>query len=260
VIAPAAPSSHRARVVIAPALVILALLVAWELVVRAGLVNALLLPAPTDVAASLWDDRGLLAPALATTTWEVLIGLAAALALGAGLAVAMHLAPLLDHALRPLVIGSQAVPLPVIAPLIVLIGGFGLAPKVVIIALICFFPVTINVADGLRSSDADARKLLRSLDASRWQRLRLLEAPSALPSAFTGAKVAAAVAVIGAVFAEWSGSDSGLGHLLLTANGQLASARAFAATVLLFAEAIVLYAAFAALERRVVSWIPRANA
>ena len=87
-----------------------------------------------------------------------------------------------------------------------------------IVALVCFFPVTINVYDGLRDTDPDARKLLRALDATPWQTLRLLEAPSALPAAFTGAKVAAAVAVIGAVFGEWSGSDSGLGHLLVNAN------------------------------------------
>ena len=131
-----------------------------------------------------------------------------------------------------------------IAPLIVFALGFGFAPKVLIVALICFFPIVINVADGLRESDPDARKLLRSLDATRWQRLRFLDAPSALPASFTGMRVAASVAVIGAVFAEWAGSESGLGHLVITANGQLATARAFAATVLLIGMAIALYAAF----------------
>jgi putative hydroxymethylpyrimidine transport system permease protein len=169
----------------------------------------------------------------------------------------MHVSPAAARALRPLVIGSQAVPVPVIAPLVVLVLGFGLAPKVLLVALVCFFPVAINLYDGLRDADADARKLLRSLDASRWQTLRMLELPSALPAAFTGVKVAAAVAVIGAVFAEWSGSDSGLGHALLTANGQLATARAFAATLLLFLLAVALYGAFALLERRVVDWTPR---
>ena len=101
------------------------------------------------------------------------------------------------------------------------------------------------------------RRVLRSLHASRWQRLRFLEAPSALPSGFTGLKIAAAVAVIGAVLAEWAGSTSGLGHLVVTANAQLESARAFAATALLIFEAVVLYALFSALERRVVSWSPR---
>jgi putative hydroxymethylpyrimidine transport system permease protein len=242
---------------VSAALIVLAALGGWEALVRAGLVDELILPAPTQIAEALWTDRDLLAPDLAVTTWEVVLGLAAAIAAGAALGIAMHVSPAAARALRPLVIGSQAVPVPVIAPLVVLVLGFGLAPKVLLVALVCFFPVAINLYDGLRDADADARKLLRSLDASRWQTLRMLELPSALPAAFTGVKVAAAVAVIGAVFAEWSGSDSGLGHALLTANGQLATARAFAATLLLFLLAVALYGAFALLERRVVDWTPR---
>ena len=241
------------------ALLLLAGLGAWEAIVRAGVVDDLILPAPTQVLDSLWTDRGLLASDLWVTGYEVLIGLAAAIALGAVLAVAMHLSPLARRALRPLVIGSQAIPIPVVAPLIVLVLGFGLAPKVLLVALVCFFPVAINLYDGLRDADPDARRLLRSLQASRWQALRLVEAPSALPAAFTGMKVAAAVAVIGAVFAEWAGADAGLGRTLLTANGQLETARAFAATLLLFLLAVGLYGAFAALERRVVDWTPRTD-
>jgi putative hydroxymethylpyrimidine transport system permease protein len=244
---------------VSAALIILLGLGAWEAIVRLGLVDPLILPAPTQVLDSLWTDRGLLAPDLAVTTWEVVLGLAAAIAAGAAIGVAMHISPRARRALRPLVIGSQAVPVPVIAPLIILVLGFGLAPKILLVALVCFFPVAINLYDGLRDTDADARKLLRSLDASRWQTLRMLELPSALPATFTGIKIAAAVAVIGAVFGEWSGSDAGLGHALLTANGQLETARAFAATLLLFLLAVALYGAFALLERRVVDWTPRST-
>ncbi len=181
------------------------------------------------------DDRGLLGPDLAVTLQEVLVGLLAAVVVGAAARDRDARSRAVRRALRPLVIGSQAVPVPVIAPLLILVLGFGLAPKVLLVALVCFFPVTINLYDGLRRVDPDARKLLRSFDASRWQSFRLLEAPAALPAAFTGLKVAAAVSVIGAVFAEWAGSDAGLGHALLTANGQLETPRAFAATFLLFA-------------------------
>jgi NitT/TauT family transport system permease protein/putative hydroxymethylpyrimidine transport system permease protein len=239
---------------LAPGAVLLGLIVIWELIVRAGVVDALILPSPTDIARSLWEDRAVLAPDLLVTTGEVFLGLAASLVLGVGLAVAMHLVPAVERALRPLVVGSQAVPIPVIAPLIVFMLGFGLAPKILLVALICFFPIVVNVADGLREADPDAGRVLRSLDASRWQRLRFLDAPSALPSGFTGMKIAAAVAVIGAVLAEWAGSTSGLGHLVITANSQLASARAFAATVLLIVEAVALYTLFAVLERRLVDW------
>jgi len=241
------------------AIIVLVLLGGWEALVRTGGVDDLLLPAPTQVLEALWTDRDLLAPDLAVTTWEVVLGLAAAIAAGAAIAIAMHLSPDARRALRPLVIGSQAVPVPVIAPLVVLVLGFGLAPKVLLVALVCFFPVAINLYDGLRDTDPDARKLLRSLDATRWQTLRWIELPSALPATFTGIKIAAAVAVIGAVFAEWSGSDSGLGHALLTANGQLATARAFAATLLLFLLAVGLYGVFALLERRFAGWTPRST-
>ena len=241
------------------ALIVLVLLAGWEALVRLGGIDDLLLPAPTQVLDALWTDRDLLAPDLAVTTWEVVLGRGAAIAAGGAVAIAMHISSEARRALRPLVIGSQAVPVPVIAPLVVLVLGFGLAPKVLLVALVCFFPVAINLYDGLRDTDPDARKLLRSLDASRWQMLRMLELPGALPSAFTGIKIAAAVAVIGAVFAEWSGSDSGLGHALLIANGQLATARAFAATFLLFLLAVCLYGAFALLERRVAGWTPRST-
>src|SRR3712207_2011699 len=154
------------------ALIVLLGLAGWEAIVQLGWVDDLILPAPTQVLEALWTDRDLLAPDLAVTTWEVVLGLAAAIAAGAVLAVAMHVWPAARRALRPLVIGSQAVPVPVIAPLVVLVLGFDLAPKVLLVALVCFFPVAINLYDGLRDTDPDALKLLRSLNAGRRQTLR----------------------------------------------------------------------------------------
>src|SRR3954469_25269564 len=130
-------------------LIILATLAGWEALVRAGVVHALLLPAPSDIAASLWNDSDGLGADLAATPQEVLVGLLAAVAVGAALGVAMHASGVVRRALRPLVIGSQAVPVPVVAPLLILVLGFGLAPKVLLVALVCFFPVTINLYDGL---------------------------------------------------------------------------------------------------------------
>ena len=236
------------------ALVVLGLLAAWELYVRVRDFDELVLPAPSAIATSLVEDADLLLPDLAVTAGEVVLGLLASVVLGAGFALAMHLDDTVRRALHPLVIGSQAVPIPVVAAPLILILGFGLGPKVVVIALICFFPVTINLFDGLRSADPDQRKLMRALHASRRQTLRWLDLPAALPQAFTGLKIAAAVAVIGAVFAEWTGSSEGLGHSLITSQGQLETARSFAAVFLLFALAIALYGAVALLERRVVTW------
>lgn len=239
------------------AILVLALLGAWEGAVRAGWIDELLLPAPTAVAQSLVEDFDLLGPDLWVTAVEAVLGLTAAVLAGGAIAIAMHLSPPVRRALHPLVVGSQALPIPVLAAPLVFLLGFGLAPKVVIIALICFFPVTVNLFDGLRSADPDQRKLLRSLHATRVQTLRHLELPAALPQAFTGLRVGAAVSVIGAVFAEWTGSENGLGHSVLISSGQLEQDRAVAATVLLFALALALYGACALAERRLIPWAPR---
>lgn len=241
-----------------PALaLVVVLLGAWQAVVELGWVDPLILPAPTSVARALVDDFGLLRGDLLTTAAEAVLGLLAAALVGALIAAAMHLSRPARRTLHPLVVGSQALPVVVLAAPLILLLGFGLGPKVVIVALVCFFPVTVNLFDGLRAVDPEQRKLLRSLGASRWQRLRLLEAPAALPQAFTGLRIAAAVSVIGAVFAEWSGSERGLGHVVLISLGQLESARTFAATALLFALAVALYGIFAVAERRLLTWAPR---
>lgn len=247
----------RLRRALPPLALVGALVAAWELAARAFGIEDYLLPAPGEIAEALWTDRALLAPDAWVTLKEVVAGFAVALAAGLGSAAALHLSATLRRALYPLIVASQTVPVIVIAPILVVWFGFGIVPKLVIIALICFFPITVNALDGLRSVDRDLIKMMRTLDASRWQILRRVEAPAALPYAFSGAKVAVAVAVIGAVFGEWVGSDAGLGHLMLQASAQLLTARLFAAVVLLSAFAICLFALVSLLERRVVTWNPR---
>src|SRR5690606_371967 len=158
-----------------------------------------------------------------------------------GFAFALHLSPVLRRALYPLIVASQTVPIIVIAPILVVWFGYGIAPKLAIIALICFFPITVNTLDGLRSVDPHQVRMMRTLDATRAAILLRVEAPAALPYLFSGAKIAIAVAVIGAVFGEWAGSDSGLGHLMLQASAQLLTARLFAAVIVLSAFAIALF-------------------
>ena len=148
---------------------------------------------------------------------------------GVAFAIVLHLSPTLRRAFYPLLVASQTVPIVVVAPILVVWLGFGIGPKLAIIALICFFPITVNTLDGLGSVDRDLVKMMRTLDSSRWQTLRRVEAPTALPYFFSGAKIAVAVAVIGAVFGEWAGSSSGLGHLIQQASAQLQTARTFAA-------------------------------
>ena len=239
----------------APPLVLLALLIGgWEAAARLGWVEDYLLPAPSEVARALVEDRDILFGDAWITAQEVLLGFALALAAGLAVAVLLHLSPLLRRTFYPLVVASQAVPVIVIAPILVIWFGFGMVPKLMVIALICFFPITVNTLDGLRSVDRDQVRMFRTLGAGRWDLFRRLELPSALPYVFSGAKVAVAVAVIGAVFGELVGSDAGLGHAIQVGTAQLLTARVFAAVLLLAAMAIALFARVAAVERRAVPW------
>ena len=129
------------------------------------------------------------------TLKEILIGFGCALVAGLAFAVALHLSETLRRATYPLLVASQTIPIVVIAPILVVWFGYGIGPKLAIVALVCFFPIAVNTADGLRAVDPDAVKLMRTLDASRWQIFRRVEAPTALPYAFSGAKIAVAVAV-----------------------------------------------------------------
>ena len=246
-----------------PPLAIIALLLgAWELAARLDVIadalklEPFLVPAPSDIAQALWQDRELLIENAWVTLQEVLAGFALSVAAGVAFAVVLHLSPALRRAFYPLLVASQTVPIVVLAPILVVWLGFGIGPKLAIIALICFFPVTVNTLDGLGAVDPDLMKMMRTLDASRWQTLRRIEAPTALPYLFSGAKIAVAIAVIGAVFGEWAGSSSGLGHLIQEASAQLQTDRTFAAVVVLSAIAITLFALLAALERRIAWWGP----
>jgi putative hydroxymethylpyrimidine transport system permease protein len=252
-----------ARRYLAPLAVILALLGLWELAARWDLIsNALniedfLVPSPSDIAQSLWDDRSLLLSNGWVTLKEVVLGFGIAAVAGIGFAILIHLSDTARRAVYPLLIGSQTIPIVILAPILVVWFGFGLTPKLVIVALICFFPITVNTLDGLRSVDPDLTKMMRALGAGRLQRLWLAEVPTALPYAFSGAKVAVTVSVIGAVFAEYVGSSDGLGHLINQAQAQLLTARSFAAVVVLSAMALGLFALVSLLERRIVRWDSR---
>jgi putative hydroxymethylpyrimidine transport system permease protein len=243
-----------------PVLLIAALIGAWQIAASSGaladLLNLqpILVPSPAEIAEALWQNRELLAENAWVTLKEVLIGSVIAVLAGLTFAVALHLSATLRYAFYPLIVASQAVPIPAIAPILVVWLGFGIGPKLVIVALVGFFAITVNVLDGLRSVDPEARKMMRTLDASRRQILWRVEGPTALPNAFSGAKIAVAVAVIGAVFGEWAGSDSGLGHQILYDNAQLQTARLFADVFLLTLMAMALFALLALIERRVVTW------
>jgi len=243
-----------------PTLLLAVLLGAWQVAASTGaladLLNleSFLVPSPAEIAESLWQSRSLLTENAWVTLREMLLGLGFAFAVGVGFGAAMHLSGVLKDTFNPLIVASQTVPILVIAPVLVVWFGYGIWPKVAVIALICFFPIAVSVLAGLRSVDPEAAKMMRTLDASRSQILFRVEAPTALPYFFTGARLAVVLAPIGAVFGEWVGADSGLGHMILYDNAQFETARLFATVVILSAMALALFGLVALAERRVVTW------
>jgi len=243
-----------------PLLLLAALVGAWQLAASTGALadvlglEAFLVPSPAEIASSLWDNRSLLAENAWVTLQEILLGFLCGLVAGVAFALLLRLSGLLRRATYPLLVASQAIPILVFAPILVVWFGYGIGPKLAVVALVCFFPIGVATADGLRSVDPETTKMMRTLDASRRQVLFRVEVPTSLPFAFSGARIAIAFAPIAAVFGEWVGADSGLGHLILQDNAQLETARVFAAAALLSAIGVALFGLLAFAERRIVTW------
>jgi ABC-type nitrate/sulfonate/bicarbonate transport system permease component len=236
------------------ALLLALFVLAWQGVASLHSVDDLTLASPVETFQALRDDWSLLWDNALVTLVEVLLGLGIAALAGMAFAVAMHLFRPLRDAAYPLLVASQAIPVVVLAPIFVLAFDYGMGPKLAIVALICFFPITVNLLDGLRSVEPELLKLMRSMESSRLHTLRSVELPSALPFLFSGLKVAATVSVIGAVFGEWAGADEGLGRLVLLGNNQLQTPRVYAGIVLLTLMAMALFAAVVLAERVACPW------
>jgi ABC-type nitrate/sulfonate/bicarbonate transport system permease component len=229
-------------------------IVAWELAVRLLAVPDYLLPPPSGVAEELIARFTLVARHAGVTLGEVGVGLAAAVGGGAILAVAMASMPLLQRALYPLLAFLQAVPKVTIAPLFLIWLGYGLGSKVLMVFLIAFFPIAVNLTTGLLLVDADLLRLMRSYRATGWQIFRTVRAPNALPFFLAGLRIAVALAVVGAVVAEFVGADRGLGYLILLANAELRTPLLFACLVWLGAIGVGLFALVYWLERWLSPW------
>lgn len=248
------PAMRWLREAFPPLLLVGFSLLAWQVVaVRSGL-GAFILPSPPQVVAAALETRDLLGPAIATTMLETALGLVIALVLGVAIAASMDLSAFVRRALYPILVASQTVQILAIAPLLIIWFGFGLLPKVLIVVLVCFFPLAVSTADGLASADPDLVALLRSMGARRGQIWRLVRLPSALPSFFSGLRVAVTYSVVGATIGEWVGGSAGLGLYMLRSKNALATDQVFVAIVITSALSIGLFALVYALERAVLPW------
>lgn len=228
----------------------------WELAVRVLNQPAFILPPPALVGARFWKllEDGSLLRHVGVTLSEVLGGLALGASAATALGYWLAKSRLIERLISPFIVASQSVPVVAIAPLLIIWFGPGLLSKLLICALIVFFPVLVNTVVGLRSVPEELAELMRSLQATRWQTARLLEVPAALPVFLGGLRIGATLSVIGAVVGEFVGSDRGLGFLINVGRGQYDTALVFAAVFTLVGMAISLYGLVVFLESRLLSW------
>ena len=235
-------------------LTIVALLGLWQLACSTGLVPPFMLPSPVRVVRALVDDWPLLAGHAATSLAEAGMGLATGVALGFVAALAMDRFDLLYRAFYPIVVLTQTLPTVAIAPLLVLWFGYGMLPKVVLIVVATFFPITVGLLEGLRSVDPDEIDLMRAMGASRLQILHHVKLPAALPQLFSGLKISAAYAIVGAVIAEWLGGFSGLGVYMTRVRKAYSFDKMFAVIFLISGLSLVLMWVVDALRRALMPW------
>lgn len=237
-----------------PVLLLVALVAAWDLAVRAFDLQPYLLPSPGRVWAAFLEVRGLLPEHIQTTLTEALLGLLLACIVGATTAALLAGFAPLRRAVYPILVVSQNVPMIVMAPLIVVWFGFGVMPKVLVVALICFFPIVVSTTDGLLRAERDLVDLARSFGANRLRVLRSVLIPSAVPSFFAGLQISATYAVLGAVIAEWVGASSGLGLFIVRSQTAFRLDRVFVAVAVIAAISILLFALVHLTARVAMPW------
>ncbi len=236
-------------------IVSLGVIVIWEVIVQTGRVASFILPAPSSVFVSLWElKQPILFQHLPATMYEVLIGLFLSTVGGVMLAVAMYFYKPVEKSFYPMVIISQTIPLIAISPIFILWFGYTIWSKVAVTVLIAFFPIVVNTYDGLKQDNSPYRELLLSMGASRWQIFKKVQVPLALPSFFSGLKMAGVLSVIGATIGEWLGASEGLGYFARRMSSNLRAEAVFASVVVLSLLGILLFVTTVFIERKTLKW------
>lgn len=241
-------------VVVPPLFALLIVLGAWEAWVQVGDVKAYLLPAPSAVAAALAAEPGRFLEGARVSLGHALGGLTVGTSAAFVLAVVMAHSRPLERAIYPLAILVKVTPVVAVAPLLIIWFGFGPVPKVLVAALITFFPMLVNAVTGLRSIDPSALDFLRALNASRWQIFWKLRVYAALPFILAALRISIPLSLVGAVVSEWMSGDGGMGQIILIDNGDFDTAGLFGAVAVLALIGVVLTALVAYVERRVLFW------
>ncbi|KKS96425.1 MAG: hypothetical protein UV73_C0010G0010 [Candidatus Gottesmanbacteria bacterium GW2011_GWA2_43_14] len=237
-----------------PGLFFCFLLIIWELLVKLFRIEAWLLPPPSAILFSFWESGSLLWLHTDRTLIETVAGLGAGAVSGFILAVAMDFSPFFKKLLYPFLLLTQTVPFITLAPLLVIWFGFGITAKIILIAVVCFFPVALNMKEGLESTDKNLQKLVRSLGGDSRKIFSLVKLPSSLPYFFSGLRIAAAYAVLSAVISEWIGSDRGLGILLIRSSKSFQTDRVFAVIIFIAFITLSLVRSIDLLGKKIIPW------
>lgn len=238
-----------------PAFVLVVTLLAlWELYVGAGHISSQVLPTPTAIVRALFDNWGIIYDNTVQTLLETVLGLVAATLLGLLLAVMLDISQWLRRAIYPLLVTSQTIPIIALAPLLLIWLGYDIRPKLIVVTLYCFFPIAVACADGLAGAEPELIKLLRSMRASRWQILRLVRLPGAMPSFFSGLRIAATYSVTGAIVGEFVGAEKGLGIYMQREANSFATVQVFAAILVTAVLSLLLFGLVTLIERIALPW------
>jgi len=241
-----------------PLLGVLAVLCVWQGIVRVFAVPDIIVPAPTAIVRSLWIgiSSGIFLQHTLITAEEAVIGFALALFSGVAVGALVAEVRVIDKAAYPLIVAFQAMPKVALAPLVIIWFGYGMGSKIALAAVIGFFPIMVNTVGGLRSCESGKIDIMNALGASRWQTLRIVKLPNALPYVFAGMHVAAAFVVLGSVVGEFLGSKQGLGMLILVTNSNLDPAQGFAVLAVLGGLGYLFFLLIRSAQRYFLRWAP----
>ncbi len=246
--------SKKKKYNLIPVIVIAVLLVIWQLACAFELVPGYMLPSPIEVVKAFISDFPLLMSHAKVTILEAVLGLVIGVLLGFGCAALMDSFPLVKKGLYPILVLTQTIPPVAIAPLLILWFSYGIAPKVILVVLVAFFPMAVGLLEGFQSVDEDMIRLLKSMDASRWQIFWHVKFPAALGEFFSGLKIAVAYSIVGAVIAEWLGGFSGLGVYMTRVKKSLSYDKMFAVIFFVSAISLILMALVKYIQYKAMPW------
>lgn len=239
----------------APVLLMFFILAMWELLVRVLGIQTFVLPTPTKIVTTIFTDSGMIFKHLQVTLFEIACGYLLAVLVGFAVSIATVYSAAFRRGALPLIVAAQTIPVIAIAPILVIWFGYNALPRIIITALVAFFPLTISFVTGLQSVTPDFIAFFRSLKASEFQIFLKLRLPAGLPSIFAGLKVATTLAVVGATISEWVGASEGIGYLIAQDTAQINTTRVFASLVVLGVFGMTFFAAVSFAERMAMPWV-----